>query len=312
MLSRIVKLTGAQIPKIARTATSVQNSRPLISGSIQSRPFSNLSTIFSTPNELTSSIIATCLTSWIAFFSVQENTLRRNHLYSLSPVLRPAPLVSAAMSDEEILARVRTLFSSPEILPHLNLLIAALINQDNPIDPQSWIGSNKCSLTSIGVMLCLRHLGLTPKLMETRSMRMISDAAPYECRDHAWVEIDTVGGRKLKEAIIIDLTCRQYTGYPMHESMVDVPHGAIAFSSDFDEWAGEKALYWANSIDSGLRDSSSPYFKVIDAIDNAIRGTIVLGSLPDFPNIELVFPTVLNTAKVFHGMALALNNLEFE
>jgi hypothetical protein len=186
----------------------------------------------------------------------------------VKPLEKKEP-VSPLMPMSEQLHRIRSLFSEPSRVAAFHHIIQHMDPSCKGKPPEAWVGANHCAKVSVLAAVILRSQGFHA------SIHGIVGVRP-ECVgiDHAWVEVPVLAGSG-DTAIVVDLTCRQYTG-AFRGDDVEVPHGAIAPKSTFLAWVGPSAENWKNAVDFSNSDMFKPS---IQSFEKALYRNMRMGTV---------------------------------
>lgn len=188
--------------------------------------------------------IATCK-------NLQSSLQKHSVLPTPCPPLPLAGDIATTLTETTLAPRLRHLLSDPTTVAHLNHFFGLISHQKGPISAEKWFGAHHCVTSSQHLAPCLQHLGFDVEIVTKESLRMLGIGNVGIGIDHAWLRIPSLHGRLLQDPIIIDLTCRQYTGHPQNHP-IEVPHGAVAPQSQFLSWVGPKAVYWEDGKPSDI------------------------------------------------------------
>ncbi len=157
------------------------------------------------------------------------------------PIPAPRPLVQ--LSQAETLQRIRSLFSSPDTVSAFHKIIEHMDHSCVGKDPSVWVSGHYCYKVSTIAAVILKHAGFDPRICGVVGSR--NDCLGI---DHAWVEVP-ISTQTSASPIVVDLSCRQYTGPFRGETAIEVPHGAIASKPVFFEWVGNAKDNWNSASD---------------------------------------------------------------
>jgi hypothetical protein len=155
----------------------------------------------------------------------------------------PAPHPRLQMSEHESLQRIRTLFSSPDTVAAFHKIVEHMDSSCVGKDPSAWVGGHQCYKISTIAAVILKHAGFDPRICGVWACR--NEAIGI---DHAWVEVPLVSQGEAS-AIVVDLSCRQYTGAFRGDTDIEVPHGAIAPKPVFLQFVGDARHNWQYGSD---------------------------------------------------------------
>lgn len=193
-------------------------------------------------------VLAACLPPTLYATSTAIHWIQR---YSTHEVLLP-PISKVqhdwnGLSDQDLKHVIQSVFSSPQTLPAFNQIIHGISTKTLSEDPSLWIGKGACGIMSIVVSVILKHMGFSPKIVGIMQTPQDMDEIVTDTWQrgqaplHVWVELDAAG-----KPLWLDLTCRQFTGFPKTVTSLNVPHGLIGFKDEFLDAIAPHQQHWEN------------------------------------------------------------------